>query len=163
MVEVGPREIAVRDYRRSTREMVVDLAQGKVLRTQRRESDEVSGIGMRQRGKPLLVYKRPTRSAEGLVAQRGRTILNLDQPGCVATVTQSFFGLRSRVRIACGDLSLCASQWTVLSSVMSRIDPTWDRLDEDSEDFVGWLKEVVNNPALRTHLIKTWNAADQSA
>lgn len=163
MAEVGPQAIEVRDYRRLTRQMVVDLAQGKAVRTQRRVSGEVRGVGMRQRGRAIFVYKRAGGASESLVVQRGRTRIELGQPGCTATTSRSFLGLRSSVRISGGKTSLEATQWNLVARMMAILDVTWDGLDEDGEDFAGWLKRVVEDPAVRTHLLHVWSTAEHGS
>ncbi len=162
MAKEGSRAIKVRDYRRSVREFVVNIDTGEVLRAQRPVSNEVSGMGKKQHGEAVLVYKYSNGISDRLVLQHGRTKLDLSRVDCAASISRSFFGLRSSVRVSSSETSLSVSQWNVVSRVMSVLDPTWDALDEDSEDFVGWLKGVVDDADVRAYLLEVWAPANEA-
>jgi len=119
-------------------------------------SDRTHGFGHVIEGTACAVY------ADGgdLILQCGARRWSLRDASVKLSVTRNPDGKINTFRVeANGRSEFEVSYPSALSDPLNRADPSFDVLDEETEDFFLWLARAANDPQWVANVIRTWGAA----
>lgn len=157
----------LRSWSRAARDVEFDPRTGKgrvvALPGARDEGDELSGFAARERpllglGEWFAVY----RGGDELFFHAGSRRWELQRPE-IRLLHERRNPLRSRFLVLEGGREVYAIDYShVIRSLFALIDPTYDKLDEDSDFFLEFMAAHARDPAWQENALARWTSAPEA-
>ena len=154
----------LQDWQRKRIHRRFDLRAGRCLESKLRETDRPSatsyfGVCSRCSAGFVLVY----RTLEAVWLQLGSERVRMDHREALFFHERRLGGLFSKLRIESRDGStpaLIVRSFSFARALMPLIDPTFDQIDAEEEDFFLWVSNRANDPTWVSWVLERWYPVD---